>query len=200
MKKIILFLVLLLIFYAVIGLTGCGGSPTAPPLASEVLIPIPPRDYEHSDFCGEVCIQEALLYFGKNFSQLEINLAGGRDGIIGLWSNEIGIALSNLQVGYQSWGLDSPEYWSYIQILKNKLDQGHPVLVGVKYNPTAHPEWFCDHFILLIGYDNDSFYFNSPNFREQRSFIQFRDGDSPDASGFTLTNSYNFFFGVEFTG
>ncbi|GAH83088.1 unnamed protein product, partial [marine sediment metagenome] len=65
---------------------------TVNPLASEVLIHIPPRDYEQSDFCGEVCIQEALLYFGRYFSQLEINLAGGKDGIIGLWGNDIEIA------------------------------------------------------------------------------------------------------------
>ncbi len=85
-------------------------------------------------------------------------------------------------------------------MLKSKLDQGHPILVGVKWNPTDHLEWFCNHFILLIGYDNDSFIFNSPSTRQQRSFIQFRDGDPPDGSGWTLTNPYDYFFGVEFTG
>jgi len=165
-----------------------------------VLLDIPPRDYEQPDSCGEVCVQEALLYYGRELSQLQINQAGGGDGVIGLWSSGIEKALDNLHAGYNSWRLTSPDYSEYIGMLKSKLDQGHPILVGVKLNPSSHPDWFCDHFILLIGYDSDSFIFNSPSARSQRSFIQFRDGDAPDGTGLTLTNPYGYFFGVEFTG
>jgi hypothetical protein len=42
-----------------------------------VLLDIPPREYEQPDFCGEVCVQETLLYYGREFSQVEINQAGG---------------------------------------------------------------------------------------------------------------------------
>jgi hypothetical protein len=42
-------------------------------------------------------------------------------------------------------------------------------------NPTTHPNWANDHFILLIGYTGDSFIFNSPEKRQMRSFRNFRD-------------------------
>ncbi len=174
-------------------------TPTPTPLPASVLLPIEPRAYDQEDFCGEVCIQEALRHFGKDVPQLEINRVGGGDGVQGLWSEGIETMLKNIKFGYRSWRLESPDYAQYVEMLKGKLAQGHPILVGVKINPTQHPDWFCDHFILLVGYNSDSFIYNSPDTREQRSFVQFRDGD-PDGSGWTLTNPFNLFFGVEFIG
>jgi len=167
--------------------------------AGTVLIPVKPRDGEKPDYCAETCIQEAMIYFGKSISQVEINRAGGGDKVQGLWSDGIETALRTLGVKHEKWRLNNPKYFDYIETIKQKIDQGFPVLVGVKINPTKHPNWFCDHFILLVGYTDDSFIFNSPTQRKERSFVQFRDGDR-DGSGWTLTNPFDHFFGVAIKG
>ncbi len=165
-----------------------------------VLIPVQPRPQEHDDFCGEVCVQQAMYYFGRPISQMEINQAGGLDGSRGLWSDEIVTALENLNVSHEWWKY-SPDYWAYVDFLKSKLDQGHPVLVGVKLYPGSHPEWFTDHFILLVGYNADSFIYNDSEFQCKRSFAAFKDGSVDEyGSRYTLTNPYNLYYGVEFKG
>lgn len=167
--------------------------------AERVLLPVKPRDGERRDYCGETCIQEAMVFFGKHVFQADINKAGGGDGVQGLWSDGIEAALRALKVKHEKWRLDSIGYDEYVEMLKQKLDRGYPVLVGVKINPTKHRTWFCDHFILLVGYTDDSFIYNSPTERKERSFLQFRDGDA-DGSGWTLTNRFNYYFGVAIMG
>jgi hypothetical protein len=38
------------------------------------------------------------------------------------------------------------------QWIRRALDEGDPVLAGVKILPTIHPEWGLDHFVLVVGY------------------------------------------------
>ena len=35
---------------------------------------------------------------------------------------------------------------------REAIDEGDPVLAGVKIVPTAHPEWGLDHFVLVVGH------------------------------------------------
>lgn len=139
------------------------------------------------------------MHFGKNLTQKEINKAGGGNAKEGLWSEGIEVALQNLGVKHKSWRLETPVYSDYVKMIKEKLDQGYPVLAGVKINPTKHAQWFCDHFILIIGYTDDSFIYNSPTERKERTFLHFRYGDD-DGSGLTLSNRFNYFFGVAIEG
>jgi hypothetical protein len=105
-------------------------------------------------------------------------------------------------VRFVNWSY-SPEYWAYIGTLKAKLDQGHPVLVGVKLGiiPDPHPEWSLDHSILLTGYTPESFISNSDIDQRRRTFATTQDGmEDEHGIRWTLTNAYNRDYGIEFTG
>jgi hypothetical protein len=176
-------------------------TPSPTPLPETVLLNIPPRGYDSIDYCGELVVQEALLYFGKFVHQRDINRQGGKGGgHVGLFGNEIETALINMGIEYNVWRLSDVSYEEYLEFLKNKLAQNHPILVGVKTSKTGHPEWYADHFILLKGYNKNSFIFNSPEEERIRSFELFQYGNPGDGNGFTLTNSYNIYFGIEFIG
>ncbi len=179
--------------------------PTPTALPESVLIDIPPRPYYggNLDFCGEVVLEEALAYYGKQVPQLEINHLGGGDGHVGLHFNEILRALASLNVDFDSWGLHitgERGYDTYIQKLKRILADGHPILAGVKVNPTRHPEWSADHFILLVGYDAQSFIYNMPDSRSSRTFEEFQFGDPGTGHGLTFSNPYDYYSGIEFKG
>ena len=167
--------------------------------AQSILPDIAPREYERDDYCAEVCIQEALMHYGMNLSQDNINKAGGKDNSSGLEDKgQITLALNNLGANFETWyftqGRDM-NYAEYIDFLKSKLSQGFPILAGVKINPTQHPEWINDHYILLVGFNDDSFIYNSPSERETMTFADFE-----TTGHYTLTNTYKIFFGVAFKG
>ena len=167
--------------------------------AQSALLDISPREYERDDYCAEVCIQEALMYYGMNLSQDDINKAGGKDNSSGLENREqITQALNNLGANFETWYFTQGQdmnYSEYLDFLKSKLSQGFPVLAGVKINPTKHPEWINDHYILLAGFTDDSFIYNSPSERETMTFADFE-----NSGHYMLTNNYRIFFGVAFKG
>jgi hypothetical protein len=190
MKKYLFFLT----FFTVIGFFMTDSA------HADKLLDIPPLPYAQSDYCGEVCIQEALVFLGKYVSQSDINRAGGGNGVVGLWSEDVVAALRNLNAVFDSWWLESPDYDRYIEMIKGKIDSNYPVLIGVKINPTSHPNWICDHFVLVVGYTADSFIFNDPSARRTRTFLEFKNGDAGSGSGYTITNPFGTFFGVSFEG
>jgi len=49
----------------------------------------------------------------------------------------------------------------YFDWFRSQLDQDNPIFVGVKRVPDKHPNWFADHFVLMVGYSDYSFAFNS---------------------------------------
>jgi hypothetical protein len=119
-----------------------------------VTLPIPARaqaaESPPSGWCGETAIQEGLLYLGVWAPQGLINKAG-RPIHPDLYSPEIPVALQELGVRYtvyaQARGYDGFASWT-----RTALDEGHPVLAGVKILPTEHPEWGLDHFVLVVGH------------------------------------------------
>ena len=45
--------------------------------------------------------------------------------------------------------------------VKSALDEGVPVLAGVKILPTEHPDWGLDHFVLVVGHGDDGLLVNT---------------------------------------
>jgi len=172
-------------------------------VGADVLLPIEPLPYEQNDFCGEVCIQEALRYLGMKVSQLEVTRAGGKNGV-GLENRgDIEKSLRELGIVYNAWGIDSSNSGSssdyltldeHISRIKQQLDLGRPVLIGVKLIPTHFPNYFFDHYMLIIGYTADAFIFNSPSIRKTKTFAEFK----TQKSEYTFINSQNTVLGVSF--
>jgi hypothetical protein len=127
--------------------------PAAPPRDARVLS-IAARaqapESPPSGWCGETAIQEGLLYLGVWATQKKIN-ALGRPAHPDLYSNEIPAALSALGVKYTMYS-GATGYAPFARWVRAAVDEGVPVLAGVKILPTQHPEWGLDHFVLAVGY------------------------------------------------
>jgi hypothetical protein len=146
-----------------------GGDPVAPPSgavaavaptppASEeaaLVLPIPAREQApespSAGWCGETAIQEALLHLGVWAPQRIVNRAG-RPTHPDLYSPEIPVALSELGVRYRFYQARAKGFDAFSRWVRSALDEGVPVLAGVKLLPTDHPEWGLDHFVLVVGY------------------------------------------------
>ncbi len=130
---------------------------------ADVSLPIPARNQAAeappSGWCGETAIQEGLLYLGVWAPQGLINKAG-KPIHPDLYSPEIPVALSELGVRYtfysRSRGFDAFSQW-----VRTALDEGDPVLAGVKILPTEHPEWGLDHFVLVVGHGKSGLLVNT---------------------------------------
>lgn len=118
------------------------------------VLPIPARaqalEAPPAGWCGETAIQEGLLHVGVWAPQRLINKAG-KPTHPDLYATDIPVALSELGVRYSVYaggrGFDAFARW-----VASAVDQGDPVLAGVKILPTAHPEWGLDHFVLVVGH------------------------------------------------
>lgn len=122
---------------------------------SDVELPIPARaqapESPPSGWCGETAIQEGLLHLGAWAPQSFINRAG-RPTHPDLYSPEIPIALRALGVRFERYPARARGYDAFAAWARASIDEGDPVLAGVKILPTAHPEWGLDHFVLVVGY------------------------------------------------
>jgi hypothetical protein len=147
-----------------------------------------------SGWCGEAAIQMALSYYGAYASQQAINRAGKPEHP-DLYSNEIPRAMRNVGLEFSAWKVDGLEAFS--KWIRSQLAEGHPVLLGVKIYPTAHPEWALDHFVLAVGCSEDALTLNTTWGRaETRPFARL----SAEATGLSFANRYGTYFGYAITG
>jgi hypothetical protein len=131
-----------------------------------ICLNIAPREdapgHPSEGWCGEVAIQEALLYFGAYFPQKVINAAGSPEHP-DLYADEIPTALQNLHVKFETWPWGEPrqELPRFLRWTRRWIAAGHPVLVGVKIYPTEHDDWSLDHFSLVVGTADKALLFNT---------------------------------------
>ena len=137
--------------------------PPDPSAEAKLALPIPPREHAReappAGWCGETAIQEGLLNLGVWAPQRIINKAG-RPTHPDLYSPDIPVALSELGVRH-SFYAGSRGDGMFEQWVRRALDEGDPVLAGVKILPTAHPEWGLDHFVLVVGYGDKGLLVNT---------------------------------------
>lgn len=123
--------------------------------AAQVVLPIPARSHApeapKEGWCGETSIQEGLLHLGVWAPQRVINKAG-KPSHPDLYSPDIPVALADLGVRYSMYPAKTRAFAAYAEWVKKAIDDGVPVLAGVKILPTQHPEWGLDHFVTVVGY------------------------------------------------
>jgi hypothetical protein len=166
----------------------------------KVLLGIAPRIHElgrpPEGWCGEEAIQEALEYYGVYYPQEKINEAG-KPVHPDLYSNDIPRAIKNLGFEYQPWAENTKDVGAFIAWIRHEIEQGSPVLVGVKIYPTQHEEWGLDHFVLAVGAEGDSLILNTTwGFRYTLTEEQLRS----TREGFSFANKYNTYYGLSIKG
>jgi len=164
---------------------------------------IPPRNHAPErppeGWCGETAIQEAMLFHGAYYPQRQIN-AAGHPRHPDLYSGDVPVALTNLGMEIDTLrdGDRRPDLDAFLARLRKQLDAGVPVLCGVKINPTRHPEWSLDHFVLAVGHTRDSITFNTTwGHRVTRTDKQLR---STREKGFGFENRYRSYYGIAVSG
>lgn len=122
---------------------------------AQVVLPVPARSHAaeapKEGWCGETSIQEGLLHLGVWAPQRAIH-AAGRPTHPDLYSPDIPVALAQLGVRYSMYQPKTRGFAAYSDWIKKAIDEGVPVLAGVKILPTQHPEWGLDHFVTVVGY------------------------------------------------
>jgi tetratricopeptide (TPR) repeat protein len=147
-------------------------------------------------WCGEVAIQEALLYYGLYYPQEQINEAGS-PAQPDLHSHDILKALRMLGIEYQQWPVGPSDPGDFLRWVRRQIAAGLPVLVGVKIYPTQHPEWSLDHFVLAVGVEGESLVLNTTwGFRYICTERQLRSTEE----GFSFANKHNSFYGISIKG
>jgi hypothetical protein len=147
-----------------------------------------------SGWCGEAAIQMAMSHHGVYASQQAINRAGKPEHP-DLYAQDIARAMTNLGMEFSPWrgnGLAAFQQW-----VRSQLADGHPVLLGVKIYPTAHPEWGLDHFVLAVGCTQDALTLNTTwRTQETKTFASLSTQDK----GLSFANRYGTYFGYAITG
>ncbi len=166
----------------------------------DVLLGIAPRIHAlgrpPEGWCGEVAIQEALLYYGAYYPQERINEAGAPVHP-DLYSNDIPRALTALGVEYRQWPGGRSDLGNFIGWVRKQIAAGRPVLTGVKIYPTSHEEWGLDHFVLAVGAKGDALVFNTTwGFRYTLGESQLRS----TREGFSFANKYRSYYGISIEG
>ncbi len=78
-----------------------------------------------------------------------------------LYSNELAIALRTLGARYEACSKEAYDVTEFIGWCRAQVQAGHPVIAGVKLNPTRHRDWSLDHFVLIKGSGPDSLTYNT---------------------------------------
>ncbi len=133
--------------------------------------------------CGEACIWSVSQFFKINISQKEINEIVNPPNR-GIHSGEILKVLKKLKIPFSniSSTVSDPSLFLKEKIIKN-IEAGNPVLLGVKIYPDENPQWVCDHFILIVGFNpyTKELIFNSNEERDrikQSKLLNKKDGYS----------------------
>lgn len=159
---------------------------------------IPDTDQEprrpDAGWCGESAIQMALSYYGAYASQKAINRAGKPEHP-DLYSNNIPVAMNSLGLEFKAWrGKGLPAFLKWIQA---ELAVNHPVLLGVKIYPTAHPEWYLDHFVLGVGCTQETITLNTTWGRQETRTLALL---SSEQKGLSFANPFNAYYGYTIAG
>ena len=137
-----------------LGLVGAAEARADPAEGAVLTLPIAARsqaaESPRAGWCGETALQEALLHVGAWAPQRVINRAG-KPAHPDLYSQDIPVALTELGVRFQLYA-QGKGFEPFARWVRGALEQGDPVLVGVKILPTEHPEWGLDHFVLAVGH------------------------------------------------
>ncbi|MBU8933982.1 MAG: SEL1-like repeat protein [candidate division Zixibacteria bacterium] len=164
--------------------------------------------------CGEACLWSVINANGFVTSQIEINNDGGYPGR-GLHSNELHrpldkhniVYVDHMTRSYFDYAISflnpvnylsshSEEYREFLyDVVIEKIKQGTPIILGLKIYPDRHFFWDCDHFILLVGYNEETneIIYNDFDRRGRISADKLLD----QSDGYSIINRYNFLNYIE---
>lgn len=170
-----------------LALSGCRDF--SPP-TDTVTLPIADRPWAEGappeGWCGEASIQMAALHFGAWVPQAEANRLGAPK-TPDLWEHDVPTALTALGLEFErgpTTNVDALSAWTVKQVRA-----GFPVILGLKFVESRHPEWDVDHLVLVSGFTPEGLRLNT-NQGEGDVRVGWKALASPEgAGGYTLHNA-----------
>ena len=154
--------------------------------------------------CLETCLWSVMNSLKKTKTQLEINLSCPDNGL-GLHFYETTKVLKNYEIGYTTYWQDvdssdslivSQRYKNFVyDKVVNKVQNGYPVIIGIKSYPTQHPDWSADHALLVVGYNEktDELIYNDMNKRKRIKVMKLLD----TLPGYSFVSDFNSVFAIQ---
>ncbi|VVB69386.1 Peptidase_C39 like family protein [uncultured archaeon] len=170
----------------------------------QVNLNIPDRAWDpvyadlNEGWCGETSIQMAMAYFGREVSQKEINQAAGPD-IPGIDETDVDTALTALGVAFTPWPDSERDLGGFIDWIKKELRKGHPVICGTKIYPDEHPDWYVDHIVLAVGFDENGLILNTQTDCDGQQKVSYDQLKSQD-EGYSFKSNQDQYFGRAIIG
>lgn len=165
--------------------------------AREVDLGIADRYWDpgHDDvgWCGETCIQMALGYYGSDVEQADINEAAGSPTDIGE-ASEMDAALTAFNAIVVKWTDNDYDVSGLIEWIKDELRAGYPVICGVKIYPDEHPDWYVDHFVLAVGFDDEGLLMNTQLDCDGQIIVSYDDLTSTNDDAYSFVNDDHLLF------
>jgi len=149
-------------------------------------------------WCGETSIQMAMAYFGREVSQKDINQAAGPD-IPGINESDVDTALTALGVAFTPWPDSEQDLDGFIDWIKKELCEGHPVICGTKIYPDEHPDWYVDHLVLAVGFDENGLILNTQTNCDGQQNVSYDQLKSRN-EGYSFKSNQDRYFGRAITG
>lgn len=150
-----------------------------------------------SGFCGSASVQTVALYFGNWLTQNEVRgFTGGYDAThqLVLGGSPCCSAVDaarhfHLRVEeWKYWEQPQPQALRFVEWMKDAVDRSQPVVFGVYMTVENNTEF--DHIVPLVGYDDESLFFNDLYFNrtlraDVDTFVQRREACSgaPEHAG-----------------
>jgi type IX secretion system substrate protein/peptidase C39-like protein len=117
------------------------------------MLNIPPRIQwpNNNGYCGENSIQMCGLYYGNYISEFTCRNAAGTQSQVLIYVNDT-TALQAFSLNYVEWDptVNSPQYESYLDWVKQYLNKKQPVIITVYVSGMTDPDY--DHIIPAIGF------------------------------------------------
>lgn len=149
-------------------------------------------------WCGETSIQMAMAYFDREVHQKNIHDAAGAD-FPDITEENADMALTSLGVNFTSWPSSDQNMDGFIQWIKAELCQRHPVLCGTKIYPDKHPNWYVDHLVLAVGFDENGLILNTQTNCDGQLHVSYSQLTSQD-EGYSFKSHQDKYFGRAVTG
>lgn len=171
------------------------------PPTDTVLLPIADRQWDTEappeGWCGEASIQMAAGHHGLFVSQRRANQLG-QPRTPDLWEHDVPTALRALQMRFTRGPSSKPA--KLLPWLVDELRAGHPVVLGVKVVPTAHPDWHVDHLVLAVGFTPQGLTLNS-NMEDGQLTVSWAGLQRAEGeAGYSLVNQSGELFAYAVTG
>ena len=154
-------------------------------------------------WCGEASIQMAIGYYRTEVSHVASTMRTTQLSPISPTDHGRGAEHAR-RILHEVGRVQSERGWYFILWIQDGFVLGLPGSCGMKLYPDEHPQWYVDHFVLAVGFDEDGLILNTQLDCDGQSNISYEELASTRLAeqnyGYAFADKQNRYFGRIITG